>query len=116
MAAEAMENALNPQDVREQYERQLKGLQESLRRGDAGAACAKKIAVPAGRGREVIETIRQGLQADGIAVSISRLCRWFEVTQRVLPPGEGCAEAAGPIRGADQGHGSRRTLHSATGR
>jgi len=36
---------------------------------------AKKIAVPAVRGRQVIETIRQGLQADGITVSISKLCR-----------------------------------------
>jgi len=25
----------------------------------------------------VIETIRQGLQAEGITVSISELCRWF---------------------------------------
>ena len=30
----------------------------------------------------MIETIRQGLQADGITVSISKLCRWFEVPRR----------------------------------
>ncbi|WKL15553.1 hypothetical protein QYQ99_25005 [Comamonas testosteroni] len=30
----------------------------------------------------MIETIRQGLQADGITVSISKLCRWFEVLRR----------------------------------
>jgi hypothetical protein len=30
-----------------------------------------KLAVPAGRRREMIETIRQGLKADGYAVSIS---------------------------------------------
>ena len=30
----------------------------------------------------MIETIRQGLQADGITVSISKLCRWFEVPLR----------------------------------
>ncbi|WP_122657372.1 IS3 family transposase [Burkholderia pseudomallei] len=46
--------------------------------------CAKKIAVPAGRGREVIETIRQGLKDEGIAVSISKLCRWFEVPRRTM--------------------------------
>ncbi|MBF3850438.1 IS3 family transposase, partial [Burkholderia pseudomallei] len=46
--------------------------------------CAKKIAAPAGRGREVIETIRQGLKDEGIAVSISKLCRWFEVPRRTM--------------------------------
>ena len=30
----------------------------------------------------MIEMIRQGLQADGITVSISKLCRWFEVPRR----------------------------------
>ena len=30
----------------------------------------------------MIETIRQGLKADGIAVSISKLCRWFYVPRR----------------------------------
>ena len=32
----------------------------------------------------MIETIRQGLQADGIAVSISKLCRWFGVPRRTV--------------------------------
>ena len=30
----------------------------------------------------MIETIRQGLQADGITVSIAKLCRWFGVPRR----------------------------------
>ncbi|ETH67689.1 hypothetical protein L567_3167, partial [Bordetella pertussis STO1-CHLA-0006] len=30
----------------------------------------------------MIETIRQGLQADGITVSIAKLCRWFNVPRR----------------------------------
>jgi putative transposase len=30
----------------------------------------------------VIETIRQGLKAEGVEVSISQLCRWFEVPRR----------------------------------
>lgn len=40
-----MENALraNPLDIREEYERQLKDLLGSLRRGDAGAARPKKV-------------------------------------------------------------------------
>jgi len=32
----------------------------------------------------VIEMIRQGLQADGVTVSISKLCRWFEVPRRTV--------------------------------
>ena len=32
----------------------------------------------------MIEMIRQGLQADGITVSISKLCRWFEVPRRTV--------------------------------
>lgn len=60
----SMENALraNPQDVREQYEKAAEGSARSLRRGDAGTACSKTIAVPAGRGREMIVAIRQGLK------------------------------------------------------
>ena len=30
----------------------------------------------------MIETIRQGLQADGITVSISKLCQWFNIPRR----------------------------------
>lgn len=81
-----MENALraNPQDVREQYERQLKDLQEAYGEAMLELRARKKIAVPAGRGREVIETIRQGLQAEGITVSIAKLCRWFDVPRRTV--------------------------------
>jgi putative transposase len=32
----------------------------------------------------VIETIRQGLKQDGYTVSISQLCRWFEVPRRTV--------------------------------
>lgn len=32
----------------------------------------------------MIETIHQGLQADGITVSISKLCRWFENPRRTV--------------------------------
>ena len=82
-----MENAqrANPQDVREQYERQLKDLQEAY--GEAMLELrARKIAVPAGRGRSdrdwASPMIRQGLQAEGITVSIAKLCRWFGVPRR----------------------------------
>lgn len=80
-----MENALraNPQDLREQYEKQLKDLQDAY--GEAMLELrVRKIAVPAGRGREVIETIRQGLKEDGLAVSVSKLCRWIGVPRRTV--------------------------------
>ena len=32
----------------------------------------------------MIETIRQGLQEEGVVVSISQLCRWFEVPRRTF--------------------------------
>lgn len=32
----------------------------------------------------MIETIRWGLQADGITVLISKLCRWFEALRRTV--------------------------------
>ncbi|QIM70231.1 transposase [Bordetella trematum] len=32
----------------------------------------------------MIETIHQGLQADGITVSIAKLCRWFNVPRRTV--------------------------------
>ena len=32
----------------------------------------------------MIETIRQGLKADGIHVSLSKLCHWFEVPRRTV--------------------------------
>lgn len=32
----------------------------------------------------MIEAIRQGLKDDGVDVSISQLCRWFEVPKRTV--------------------------------
>lgn len=32
----------------------------------------------------MIETIRQGLQAEGVTVSIAKLCRWFGVPRRTV--------------------------------
>jgi len=83
-AKRGIENAAcHPLDIREQYEKQTKQLQEAY--GEGMLSCVpEKIAVPAGRGREVIETIRQGLQEEGVVVSISHLCRWFEVPRRTF--------------------------------
>jgi transposase-like protein len=72
-----MENALRakPEDVREQYERQLKDLQEAY-----GEAMLELRA--AGQGRGLMLTIQQGLREDGFEVSMVTLCRWFGVTRR----------------------------------
>lgn len=83
-----MENALraNPQDVREQYERQFKDLQEAY--GEAMLELrSKKNCSPCWvRTRSDRDwappMIRQGLQADGFTVSIAKLCRWFGVPRR----------------------------------
>lgn len=32
----------------------------------------------------MIETIRQGLEADGFKVSISKLCQWFDMPRRTV--------------------------------
>jgi putative transposase len=100
-----MENALraNPQDVREQYEKQLKDLQEAY--GEAMLKLrARKIAVPAGRGREVIETIRQGLKEDGLAVSVSPAVSLVRCStkDRVLPADEEGADPAAAVSSANQ--------------
>lgn len=55
-----------------------------VRRGHAGASCPKTIAIPAGRGRQVIETIHQGFKDEGIDVSISQLRRWFGIPRRTV--------------------------------
>ncbi len=56
-----------------------KGSAVSVRRIDVGAACPKKAASPAGRGREMILRVQQGLAAEGFEVSVSKLCRWFSL-------------------------------------
>lgn len=80
-----MENALraNPQDVREQYERQLEDLQETYGEAMLELRARKKCSPRWARTRSdrdwASPTIRQGLQAEGITVSIAKLCRWFGV-------------------------------------
>nr|WP_304991429.1 DUF1153 domain-containing protein [Burkholderia plantarii] len=79
-----MKNALraNPLDVKSN----TSGRSRSCKRLTKPCwSCApKKIAVPAGRGRELIETIHQGLKEEGVVVSISQLCRWFDVPRRTV--------------------------------
>lgn len=72
-----MENSLraNPLDMREQYEKQLKDLQEAY--GEAMLELhARKAAGPHGAGgRQLIRTLHEGLLADGIAVAADQALR-----------------------------------------
>jgi putative transposase len=47
----------------------------------------------------MIETIRQGLKQDGFDVSISKLCRWFEIPRRAVyyKPTKAPAKVQNPI-------------------
>src|SRR5690606_22686095 len=60
------------------------GLTRSVRRSDVGAQSTKKIAVPVGRGREMIETIRQGVTEVGYSVAISKPCPWVGIPRRTV--------------------------------
>jgi len=93
-----LENALfaKPEDVREQYQRQLKDLQEAY--GEAMLEPrARKKSVPVGQGRGLMVTIQQGLKADGITVSMMKLCRWFEVARCSVPPADEGEGGAGRV-------------------
>ncbi|CUJ74745.1 Uncharacterised protein [Achromobacter kerstersii] len=45
---------------------------------------ARKIAVAAKRGQEGIETTRPGQQAEGVTVSIAKVCRWLGMPRRTM--------------------------------
>ena len=82
-----MENSLraNPLDIREQYEKQLKDLQEAYGEAMLELRARKKAGGPYGAGgRQLIRTLHEGLLADGIAVSIAKLCTWFGVPRRTV--------------------------------
>ena len=84
-AKRGMENSLraNPLDIREQYEKQLKDLQEAYGEAMLEIRARKKSAGPAGcGGRQMIQSIQQGLLAEGVTVSITKLCTWFGVPRR----------------------------------
>ena len=78
--------ARQSQDVREQYERQLKDLQEAYGEAMLELRARKNCSPCWARTRSdrdwASPMIRQGLQAEGITVSIAKLCRWFGVPRR----------------------------------
>ena len=86
-AKAGIENALTtkPEDIREQYETQLKALQEAYGEAMFGIACPKLIGRPVGEvGRDIILDTQQALKEDRLTVPMIKLCRWFEVPRRAV--------------------------------
>nr|WP_228062494.1 DUF1153 domain-containing protein [Lysobacter sp. H23M47] len=80
-----MENALRakPEDVREQYERQLKDRQEAY--GNAILELrAKKKCRPCWARTRLVVLLQQGLREDGFEVSMVKLCRWLGMARRTV--------------------------------
>lgn len=79
-----MESALRakPEDVREQYERQLKDLREACGEAMLEIHARKKAGVPARKGRELMLSVQQGLKDEGVTVPMTKLCQWFGVARR----------------------------------
>lgn len=78
-----MENALRakPEDVREQYERQLRDLQEAYGEAMLEIRARKKLASLLGKD-ELMLSIQQGLKDEGFVVSMAKPCQWFGVARR----------------------------------
>ena len=121
-ARQGMENALksNPLDVRQQYEKQLRDLQEAYGEAMLELRARKKVAGPHGAGgRQLIRTLHEGLLADGDVVPITKLCAWFGVPRRTVyyQAGEVCRQRSIPgsfdaDQGADRGRAVFRLSHS----
>ncbi|MDO5758956.1 MAG: hypothetical protein Q4P24_16080 [Rhodobacterales bacterium] len=78
-AKRGVENSLraNPLDLREQYGKRLKDLQDACGEALAGAARPKKAAGPHGAGRTAIDP-------DGTAMPLPMLCEWFGGPRRTV--------------------------------
>ena len=60
-------------DIREQYEPQLKELQEAYGEAMFEILARKKVVISVGRRREMITSVQQKLAAEGIKVSMGQL-------------------------------------------
>ena len=82
-----MENALRskPLEVKEQYERQLRELQEAYGEAMLELRARKKIELSAGQlGRQIILELQQALREEGVIISLVKLCGWFGVPRRTV--------------------------------
>ncbi|WP_246057644.1 DDE-type integrase/transposase/recombinase [Arenibacterium halophilum] len=82
-----MEDSLraNPLDIREQYEKQIKSLQEAYGEAMLELRARKKAGGSHGAGgRQLIRTLHEGLLADGLRVPLTKLCTWFGVPRRTV--------------------------------
>lgn len=113
-----MENALgaNSQDVKEQYEQRLNELQQAYGEAMLELRARKTLRVPAGRGRVMIEPIRQGLQEGRfhrLDQSSAPLVR-CAAQNGVLPSDAPATEDPGMVLDTTQTVGSKSTRHSGT--
>jgi putative transposase len=95
-----MENALRtkPLEIKEQYERHFRELQEAYGEAMLELHARKKIELSAGqRGRQMILELEQALKDDGVTVRLVKLCRWFTVPRRTvyLKPTKGAHKVQG---------------------
>jgi hypothetical protein len=52
---------------------------DEAKRSHAGDTCQKKASIAAGaRGREMMNQLQQDLKSEGMNVTMSQLCRWFD--------------------------------------
>lgn len=104
-AKRGMENALraNPLEIREQYEKQLKDLQEAYGEAMLELRARKKLAALMERGRQLIRTLHEGLLADRVAVPLAlRLVR-RAAADGLLQANQGRTAGRSPHCRADQG-------------
>lgn len=70
-----------PEDVREQYEGQLKDLQEAYGEAMLEIRTPEKLTPLLGKD-ELMRSVQQGLKDEGFLVPMTKLCRWFGVARR----------------------------------
>jgi hypothetical protein len=82
-----MENArrTKPLEIKEQYERKLRELQEAYGEAMLELRARKKLnQLPGQRGRQMILDLQRALKDDGVIVSLVKLCAWFGVPRRTV--------------------------------
>ena len=70
----------------------------------------EKVGLPAGRGRQIVADVQQGLRAEGTEVSVSKICRWFASAHLVLPQRQGSSQGSAASGLVDQGHDRRESI------
>ena len=72
----------------------LKGLQEAYGEAMLEVRVRRKAGIPAGKGRELMLSVQQGLMDESVTVPITKLCQWFGVACRTMS----CKATKGPAK------------------